>query len=82
MRSAEKASEDRGSSPQQPFQEQNERNNQRHKRKPHEQRMNGTTSPPQHSARHGQTKDRKRAEQPKRRENPQKAFRSDEMVKR
>jgi hypothetical protein len=32
----------RGSSPQQPFQEQNERNNQRHKRKPQEQRMNGT----------------------------------------
>jgi hypothetical protein len=31
-------------SPQQPLQEQNERNNQRHKRKPHEQRMNGTTS--------------------------------------
>jgi hypothetical protein len=32
----------RGSSPQQPFQEQNERNNQRHNRQPQEQRMNGT----------------------------------------
>jgi len=33
-------------SPQQPLQEQNERDNQRHKRKPHEQRMNGRHDAP------------------------------------
>jgi hypothetical protein len=45
-------------SPQQPFQEQNERNNQGHKRKPQEQRMNGTGTRAHHfnsAAKHAPT---------------------------
>src|SRR5262249_18834826 len=69
-------------SPWQPFHEHSERNKQNRKRKPHEQRMNGTTSPPQHSTRHRQPKDNSRAGKPKQRENREKAFRSDKALKR
>jgi len=79
-------------SPQQPFQEQNERYNQRHKRKRQQQRMNGTGTRAHHfssaakecteqSPQPDQDKNGERAKQSKQRENPEKASRPDEAYR-
>ena len=49
---------------------------------PPEDYLLGGFARPQHSTQHRQPKNSKRAEQPKQRENPEKAFRSDEALKR